>query len=237
VIAMTHEANYEPTDEEEERYEAANNLLKKLRKRKDGVDFRLVNGKVRYRPVDEVSEADLAELRRVKAEVIEFLQEEAECEAHYKRRAEEYETSLPNQPETDQLPDGEYEEYRELTRDQQDELVGWIEDNLDLVLAPETEGNRRDSYGFKHVFERSPEGFYVTDAQFRCAMWIAGLLGRRYPRRHNAAPESRYYYVGPNIHGFHRKLVEAGVPSEWSWDVLFRRCPIHDDLALRCHDA
>jgi len=41
---------------------------------------------------------------------------------------------------------------------------------------------------------------------------------------------------GPNIHGFHRKLIEAGVPSEWAWDALFRRCPIHDDHAALCHE-
>jgi hypothetical protein len=214
----------ELTPEEEERFETADRMIQRLRRR--GVSFRLVDGKVRYRPTDRVSALWRSALRRCKTEVREILREE-ECEARWEAR-------LASQPETDVLPDAELEAYHELTRDQQDALFGWIEENL--AFAPETEGNRRDSYGLKHVFERSPEGFYTTDAQFRAGMWLAGFGGRRYPGKRYEDYETRYYYVRPNIHGFVHKLIEAGVPSEWAWDALFRRCPIHDDHAALCHE-
>jgi hypothetical protein len=217
-------AYVEISPEEETRYETAYDLIKALRG--CGVTFRVVDGKLRYRPADKVNELGKAELKRCKAEVIELLQDEAEAEA-------EWEARLANQPETDPMPDAEYEAFTELPTGQQNMLFDWIEESFEPAL--ETEANLRDSYGLKHTFERSPEGFYVTDEQFRAAMWLSGYLGRRYPGRRYEDCESRYYYVRPNIHGFHRKLVAAGVPSEWAWDVLFRRCPVHDENARSCH--
>jgi hypothetical protein len=225
-MAHEHEGYRELSEEEEERYETAYDLIEELRG--CGVTFRLVDGRVRFRPAERVSEFGKAELRRCKAEVHEILREEEERDAWWEAR-------LANQPETDPLPDDESEELGKLTFDQQTELLGWIEESL--VPAPEPEGNRRDSYGLKHTFERTPEGFYVTDEQFRAAMWLAGFKGRRYPGRRYEDCETRYYYVQPNVHGLFRKLVDAGVPSEWAWDALFRRCPVHDDHALRCHAA
>jgi len=147
-----------------------------------------------------------------------------------KKEEEEYdawwEAKLASQPEIDpcHLPGDEYEEYSRLTDDQQDTVVGWIEENLEE--APEkTERYRRDSYGLKHDFERSPEGFYVSDAQFRCGMWLLGFCGRRYPGRRYEDLESRYYYLQPNYAGLIRKLEGAGVPSGWARDAIIEAHP------------
>jgi hypothetical protein len=199
----------EHTVDEEERYEAAHALLEELEAL--GVGFRLVEGEVRFRPASRVSEVDKAELRRYKAEVYELLREE-EIEA---RRA----AHLAAQPEVDPLPDEEYNEFCELPLDQGDPLLSWIPESLEL--APETERYRHDSYELKHVFERAPEGSYVTDAQFRAAMWFSGHLGRRYPGKYYEDLESRYYYVRPNREGFVKKLARhAGVPEGWAREAL-----------------
>ena len=117
------------------------------------------------------------------------------------------------------MPDDEWEELEELTGEQRSKLYRWIRESLEE--APKVDGNRRDSYHLKHVFERSPEGFYVTDAQFRAAMWLAGRLGRRYPGKHYEDLESRYYYVRPNREGFIKKLVNyAGVPEGWAREAM-----------------
>lgn len=207
---MAGDAYRELSPEEEERYETAYDLIEELRG--CGVDFRLVDGRVRYRPASRVSEHGKAELGRCKAEVYELLREEAELEAAHESR-------LANQPEMDLLPDHEYEEFSELPVDKQQALFEWIEESLEV--SPECiEADRRDSYQLKHIFERSPEGFYILDEQFRCALWLSGFSGRRYPGKRYEDLETRYYYVRPSIHGLVRKLVDAGVPSEWAWDAL-----------------
>jgi len=196
----------ELSEEEEERYEKAYDLLKTLRGL--GIDFRLVRGKVCYRPASRLSEVARAELEQVRDEVQEILLEEEEREAWWESR-------LANQPEMDPMPEEEYEELLELPKEQTDALFGWIAESIEI--CPEKSVERlRDSYSLKHVFERSPEGFYVTDGQFRAAMWISGFLGRRYPGRWYEDCESRYYYVRPNREGLIRKLEIAGVPSDWA---------------------
>jgi len=112
------------------------------------------------------------------------------------------------------MPDDEYNEFCELTADQRDALWGWIGESL------EPSDRRCDSYELKHLFERSPEGFYITDAQFRAAMWLSGFFGRRYHGRRYEDCESRYYYVRPKPEGLIRKLVEADVLSEWAVDAI-----------------
>jgi hypothetical protein len=77
-----------------------------------------------------------------------------------------------------------------------------------------------DSYSLKHDFERAPEGFYITDAQFRAAMWYEGFLGRRYPGRHYEDCESRYYYLRPNRRWLVDKLIRAGVPEALAKDTI-----------------
>jgi hypothetical protein len=217
---------------EEERYETAYELIEELRG--SGVDFRLVGGRVRFRPVSCVNERGRSALQHCKAEVYEILREEEEIEA---RR----EAHLAAQPEMDPMPDEEYdefynllpprdpdeeteEEYEKRINARQDALFRWIRESL--AISPETStGRLRDSYYLKHVFERSPEGFYVTDGQFRAAMWMAGFLGRRYPGRHYEDCETRYYYVRPNREGLIDKLVRAGVPSDWAIDAIMQAHP------------
>jgi hypothetical protein len=212
-VAYEHEA-YE-LSAEEERYETAYDLIETLRS--VNVDFRLVDGKVRYRPVSRVNEHGRAELRRCKAEVYEILLEEEKIAARVEARRRAA-------PEVLQLPNDEYDELSELTADQQNALFGWIRESLEI--SPETtERYRHDSYELKHIFERAPEGFYVTDAQFRAVMWLAGFPGRRHHIFRLKAPESRYYYVRPNPAGLIRKLERAGVPYGWAIDAIMQAHP------------
>jgi hypothetical protein len=196
---------------EDERYEAADALLVELEPL--GVEFRPVEGKVRFKPASRVDEAGKAALRHYKAEVYELLREEEECTA---RR----DAHLASQPKTDPLPDDEWEEFEKLTGGRQDALCGWISQTL--IIDPESRpASLQTSYHLKHVFERSPEGFYVTDAQFMTAMWMSGFLGRRYPGKRYEDLETRYYYLRPNREGFVDKLVEhAGMPQAWAWEAI-----------------
>jgi PAS domain-containing protein len=205
----------ELTDEEEQRCETAHALIEALEG--SGVTFRLVDGKVRFKPASRVGKVGKAALERYKAEIYELLREEAEYEA---RR----EALLANQPETDPMPDDEWEELEELSQEQRWALYQWIGESLEAATPADGSFARYDSYYLKHVFERSPDGFYVTDAQFRAAMWLGGFLGRRYPGKHYEDLESRYYYVRPNREGLIKKLVEhAGVPEGWAREALNER--------------
>jgi hypothetical protein len=214
----------ELSGEEEQHYETAHDLLEELEAL--GVEFRLVDGKVRFKPASRVGKVGKAALERYKGEIYELLREEAECNARW-------ESLLASQPETEYLPDDEDAAWNELQEEesepqeeesrppseQQMALFRWIDESLEA--APLLEVNRRDSYHLKHVFERSPEGFYVTDAQFRAAMWFSGYLGRCYPGKRYEDLESRYYYVQPNREGFARKLVNyAGVPEGWAREAM-----------------
>jgi PAS domain-containing protein len=131
---------------------------------------------------------------------------------------------LPEDPdeetEDEETEDEEEDEPdKKLINDRQDALIRWIGESLEV--SPETStGRLRDSYYLKHVFENSPEGFYVTDEQFRAAMWISGFLGRRYPGRRYEDYETRYYYVRPNREGLIEKLVRAGVPEGWAREAI-----------------
>src|SRR5215212_2331861 len=84
--------------------------------------------------------------------------------------------------------------------------------------------SRRDSYELKHVFERSPGGLYITDAQFRAGMWLSGFPGRNYPGRQRSYEEldMRYFYVRPKPEGLIDKLVRAGVPSDWAINTIMQ---------------
>ena len=56
--------------------------------------------------------------------------------------------------------------------------MAWIEENL--VRYPKAHRNRiMSSYTLKHLFEVSPQGFYVTAGTFERAMAAAGFRGRR----------------------------------------------------------
>jgi hypothetical protein len=186
----------------EERYEAAYDLIEALRG--SGVAFRLCGGEVRYWLVDRISDKGRSELERVKSEVYKILREEKEREAW-----------LANQPEVDPLPDDEYDDWTELTNEQQAEISCWIPQTMEI-----DSDLKASSYHLKHVFERSPDGFYVTDGQFRAAMWLCGFLGRRVPGLRNKDVVTRYYYVRPNREGLVCKLVRAGVPQEWVREAI-----------------
>ena len=66
----------ELSGEEEQRYETAHDLLEELEAL--GVEFRLVDGKVRFKPASCVGKVGTAALKRYKAEIYELLREEAE---------------------------------------------------------------------------------------------------------------------------------------------------------------
>jgi hypothetical protein len=165
---------------------------------------------MRHHPATVVNEFGSSELKRCEAEIIELLTEEAEAEAAW-------EAMLAAVPETDRLPNEEYEGLLELDLEHQNELFEWIEDNI--MPAPEgAERYRHDSYELKHVFER--EGFYVTDEQFRAAMWLSGYHGSRYPGRRYEDIETRFYFVRQNTDGILRRLLDRGAVSGWARRAL-----------------
>jgi len=61
-------------------------------------------------------------------------------------------------------------EYRNLPHYERVQLQAWIEENV----APRKTPNPRTSYGLKHVFEESGDGFYTTNGQFKGAMLAVG---------------------------------------------------------------
>ena len=56
------------------------------------------------------------------------------------------------------------------------EIVAWLRDNITPIKTPTL-----NSYGLKHVLERSPGGWYVTNGEF-----IAAALIAHYPYKHDA---------------------------------------------------
>lgn len=62
--------------------------------------------------------------------------------------------------------------FDELSADQQAVLLDWIRS----VLKRATRVFPRSSYDMKHDFEGEPDGFYVTNGQFKGAMREAGFL-------------------------------------------------------------
>jgi hypothetical protein len=62
------------------------------------------------------------------------------------------------------------ERYEHLTLDSREALRRWI----DASIKPISRVGPNTSYGLKHFFEKSPEGFYVENGQFKAAMVEAG---------------------------------------------------------------
>jgi hypothetical protein len=218
--AARQRSSEDPDDADMERYATAEGLISDLRAH--GIEFWTPGaslGEVHYRPASILSDYAKSELERVKSEVYEILREEEEIEAQWEAR-------LASVSEFDPLADRddaydewiEQAEFGELSFTQSVALVGWIEENLEPAQE-RNERYRHDSYELKHIFERAPEGFYVSDEQFRNAMWLSGYPGRRYPGRQRSYEdcESRYYYVRPNRVGLVEKLIKVGVPSDWAW--------------------
>lgn len=64
----------------------------------------------------------------------------------------------------------EEKEFKELTKSQQKQLILFC-----LNFKPiKTINTRSSSYGLKHIFERSYNGFYITNNQFKHAMKLCG---------------------------------------------------------------
>lgn len=49
----------------------------------------------------------------------------------------------------------------------QEILIYWIDNNL---IKTKTIQKRHSSYGLKHIFEKSENGFYITNEEFKGAM-------------------------------------------------------------------
>lgn len=63
------------------------------------------------------------------------------------------------------------DEFNELTQDQKDVLTSWVS-HFDMIKTINT---RHTSYGLKHKFENSQNGFYITNGQFKGAMREQGF--------------------------------------------------------------
>lgn len=59
-----------------------------------------------------------------------------------------------------------------LTKKEHAILIDWIKKNL---LPRETFNNVKTSYGLKHIFERSEQGFYIDNDCFKSAMVECGF--------------------------------------------------------------
>ncbi|AZP96006.1 hypothetical protein CYK59_03155 [Latilactobacillus curvatus] len=61
--------------------------------------------------------------------------------------------------------------FNELSADEQAVLVNWV---LTTLKPIKTFSSNRSSYEIKHIFERTPLGFYVLNGAMKGAMLIAG---------------------------------------------------------------
>lgn len=71
---------------------------------------------------------------------------------------------------------------------QQEVLIHWVKFNLG---RSERYYKKASSYTLKHYFEQSPEGFYVTNGQFKGAMLAADYTVK------NTAEKNWYFKVSP----------------------------------------
>jgi len=65
----------------------------------------------------------------------------------------------------------ETEEYNKLSITQQNELQSWIKGRF---THRKTINHHHTSYRYKHIFENDRHGFYISNEQFKGAMWEAG---------------------------------------------------------------
>lgn len=59
-----------------------------------------------------------------------------------------------------------------LTTKEHETLIDWIKGNL---TPRKTFNSRKTSYGLKHIFEQSPNGFYIENDIFKAAMLECGF--------------------------------------------------------------
>jgi len=64
------------------------------------------------------------------------------------------------------------EEFTNMTSEDKQKLCSWIRSNLVKI---KTVNQSRTSYGLKHIFEHSENGFYTTNGQFKGAMLECGF--------------------------------------------------------------
>lgn len=69
-------------------------------------------------------------------------------------------------------PANSIDRFDELTPSEQDVLLDWIECNLYKINSFNM---MRTSYGLKHIFERSENGFYIKNGAFKGAMLKLGF--------------------------------------------------------------
>lgn len=62
--------------------------------------------------------------------------------------------------------------FMDLTHEEQNTLLSWI---LDSLVPARSVNYRHNSYETKHDFSDSSLGFYVTNGQFKGAMFVAGF--------------------------------------------------------------
>ncbi|HFU7087177.1 TPA: hypothetical protein ACGN8S_002212 [Bacillus cereus] len=62
-------------------------------------------------------------------------------------------------------------DYENLSEEQQETLQNWIFNNFDMIHSYNLDNS---SYGMKKLFENSPQGFYITNGQFKGAMLKRG---------------------------------------------------------------
>lgn len=63
------------------------------------------------------------------------------------------------------------EMFGQMCKNKQDILLKWINENLD---PRKTINMDISSYGLKHIFENSKDGFYITNGEFKGAMLMSG---------------------------------------------------------------
>ncbi len=61
--------------------------------------------------------------------------------------------------------------FYELSSEKQETLLSWCS-GFEKIKRP---NSRHTSYGMKHWFEHSEDGFYITNGQFKGAMIVAGF--------------------------------------------------------------
>lgn len=77
--------------------------------------------------------------------------------------------------------------FTKLPEEQQKVLLRWISENL--TIRKTTNKDVGTSYGIKHIFERSEDGFYISNGQFKGAMIMAGF------QPHDASEINPYYNI------------------------------------------
>ena len=74
------------------------------------------------------------------------------------------------------------DEFEDLTKDEQTILLNWC---ASVFTQIKTINTKHTSYGLKHIFENTPEGFYVSNGQFKGAMLKSGFISNNVETENN----------------------------------------------------